>query len=69
MVDSLLSLLKIFYCWGIEIVNIKLIMLYFIYYRLDLDKWINELLLESLLEDEFIIFIFVINYDDFKYVD
>lgn len=44
-------------------------MLYFIYYRLDLDKWINELLLESLLEDEFIIFIFVINYDDFKYVD
>lgn len=44
-------------------------MLYFIYYRLDLDKWINELLLESFLEDEFIIFIFVINYDDFKYVD
>lgn len=44
-------------------------MLYFIYYRLDLDKWINELLLESLLEEEFIIFIFVINYDDFKYVD
>lgn len=44
-------------------------MFYFIYYRLDLDKWINELLLESLLEEEFIIFIFVINYDDFKYVD
>lgn len=44
-------------------------MLYFFYYRLDLDKWINELLLESLLEEEFIIFIFVINYDDFKYVD
>lgn len=44
-------------------------MLYFIYHRLDLDKWINEPLSESSSEDEPTTSIFAINHDDSKYVD
>lgn len=44
-------------------------MLYSIYHRLDLDKWINEPLSESSSEEEPTTSIFAINHDDSKYVD
>lgn len=49
-------------------VDTKLIMLYSIFHRLDLDKWINEPLSESSSEEEPTTSIFAINHDDSKYV-